>query len=77
VKTLDILFEGNSFRFEEVEEGGYFASVPDLPGCFSDGRTLDEAFANIQEALALVLESAAEDGLDVPERYQKLAAKAS
>ena len=73
MKTLDILFEGNSFHFEEVEEGGYFASILDLPGCFSDGRTLDEAFLNIQEALALVLEAAAEDGLVVPERYRMMA----
>ncbi len=30
--------------------GGYVAEVPELPGCFSQGKTLDEAMANIKDA---------------------------
>jgi predicted RNase H-like HicB family nuclease len=34
----------------------YGVIVPDLPGCFSAGDTLDEAIANTEEAIALFLE---------------------
>ena len=47
------------------EESGYSVSVPALPGCFSQGETLDEAKKNIVEAIQLYLEetgqSVAED----------------
>jgi predicted RNase H-like HicB family nuclease len=33
-----------------AEEGGYWAEVPALPGCFSEGETLEEVRANIREA---------------------------
>ena len=42
-------------------------SFPDFPGCVSAGRTLDEARAMAEEALALHIESMAEDGEPVPE----------
>ncbi|MFT5471375.1 MAG: putative RNase H-like HicB family nuclease [Verrucomicrobiales bacterium] len=34
------------------ESGGYWAEVPSLPGCFTQGDTLEELEANIQEAVA-------------------------
>ncbi|MFG0284523.1 MAG: type II toxin-antitoxin system HicB family antitoxin [Phycisphaerales bacterium JB039] len=37
-------------------EGGYFVEAPSLPGCYSQGETLEEALANIREAIELVLE---------------------
>ena len=42
--------------FEEENEGGYSVWVPDLPGCTSQGETLQEAIDNIQEAICLYLE---------------------
>ena len=42
---------------EPSEEGGYSVTVPVLPGCISEGDSLDEAIANIQEAIELYLES--------------------
>ena len=42
-------------------------AVPDLPGCFSAGDTLDEAVANAREAVELWLETVIDDGLPVPE----------
>jgi predicted RNase H-like HicB family nuclease len=36
--------------FYPEKEGGYSASVPALPGCHSQGETLEEALANIREA---------------------------
>ena len=53
--------------FEPQEEGGYTATVPALPGCVSEGDTYDQALANIQEAIALYLESLHADGLPIPE----------
>ena len=35
----------------EAEDQGYFAYSPDLPGCFSNGRTIEEARLNIREAI--------------------------
>lgn len=50
----------------EAEEGGYWADVPELPGCASQGETLDELDRNIREAIELYLEEMAEDGQDIP-----------
>jgi len=41
-------------------------SVPDLPGCFSAGETVEEALNNAQEAIADHLEILAEDGAVAP-----------
>jgi antitoxin HicB len=50
-----------------AEEGGYWASVPSLPGCFGQGDTWEETLKNIQEAIDLYVESLAEHGEQVPE----------
>lgn len=42
------------------------ATVPDLPGCFSAGDTLDEALESTREAIDLHLEGLTEGGADVP-----------
>jgi len=44
----------------------YGVTVPDLPGCFSAGDTLDEALANVHEAIDLHLEGVIEQGGDLP-----------
>jgi predicted RNase H-like HicB family nuclease len=41
---------------EPSDEGGYTVYVPSLPGCISEGKDIDEALANIQEAIELYLE---------------------
>jgi len=46
--------------------GGYVSEIEDLPGCFTQGETLEEIYANMEEARRLWLESAYEDGLDIP-----------
>ena len=45
----------------------YGVTVPDLPGCFSAGRTLEEAIAAAKEAIELHLEGLMEEGLGLPE----------
>ncbi len=42
----------------QAEEGGYWAEVPGLPGCMSEGETLDQVKANILEAVQGWMESA-------------------
>jgi len=42
-----------SVIFEEAPEGGYTVSVPQLPGCVSEGDTFEEAKTNITDAINL------------------------
>jgi len=35
----------------EAEEGGYWAEVPAIPGCVSQGETMEELLSNIKEAI--------------------------
>jgi predicted RNase H-like HicB family nuclease len=35
----------------EAEEGGYWAEVPAIPGCATQGETLEELLANVHEAV--------------------------
>jgi len=46
---------------EPSEEGGFTAYVPSLPGCISEGETVEDALANIREAIALYLEPVEDD----------------
>ncbi len=46
---------------EDKEVGGYVVSCPALPGCHSQGDTIEEALENIKEAIQVCLESLAED----------------
>lgn len=48
-------------------DGGYVVEVPSLPGCYSQGETIEEALANIREAIELHIETMIEDGEEVPE----------
>jgi len=49
------------------ETGGFVVKVPALPGCVTQGETVDEALANAREAIELVLEDMAERGETVPD----------
>lgn len=45
----------------------YSAYVPDLPGCISTGKTLEEIENNIKEAIELYIDTLREDGQPIPE----------
>ncbi|MBP0008683.1 MULTISPECIES: type II toxin-antitoxin system HicB family antitoxin [unclassified Roseofilum] len=47
-------------------EGGYTVAIADLPGCISQGDTLEEAVANIQDAKTAWIETAWECGDEIP-----------
>jgi len=56
--------------FEKDPDGGYMAMAPTLPGCHSQGETLEEAQRNISEAIELYIESLIAHGEPVPEENQ-------
>lgn len=51
---------------QQDEDGAWVAEVPSLPGCVSQGRTREEAVANVREAMAAYVESLEEHGDPVP-----------
>jgi antitoxin HicB len=57
---------------EKEADGGYSVHVPALPGCASQGETVDDALANIREAVELYLESLKADGLPLPKETDVL-----
>jgi antitoxin HicB len=55
------------YRIEMIpDEGGWFTSIPDLPGCMSQGDTPQEALEMIRDAQRLWLRTALEDGKTIP-----------
>jgi predicted RNase H-like HicB family nuclease len=46
---------------EPSDEGGYTVYVPSLPGCISEGETIEESIANIKEAIEVYLEPVEDD----------------
>ena len=51
------------------EDGHWIAECPSLLGCVSQGKTRQEAIANIKEAIEGYVASLEEDGLGVPEEH--------
>lgn len=52
--------------FHKDEDGGFWVSFPDLEGCFTQGETLEEAFAMAKEALVLHLDGMEELPIATP-----------
>jgi antitoxin HicB len=53
-----------------VDEGGYLAYFPDLPGCQTWGASFEAAVANAEEALELFLETLVANGDPIPKASQ-------
>ncbi len=51
----------------DVEEGGYTVTVPALPGCVTEGDTLEEAITMAREAIVGYLEAMVKQGQPIPE----------
>jgi antitoxin HicB len=56
-----------SVFYESASEGGYVAIVPALPGCHTQGETLEETERNVREAIGVYLESLVAHGEPIPE----------
>ncbi len=52
-----------------ADEGGYYAEVPSLPGCYSQGETWEETITNIREAIDLYIEDMIANGEEVPDDH--------
>lgn len=50
----------------EEDNIGYYAVVPSLPGCFSQGKTIEEAKKNIKKAITLHIKSLKKAGEPIP-----------
>jgi predicted RNase H-like HicB family nuclease len=60
------------FRYLVVVEKGdnnYSAYAPDVPGCVTTGKTVQETLSNMREALELYFEVTLEDGAPIPTPY--------
>lgn len=53
---------------EDEEDGGYTVTVPELPGCITQGDTLQEAFNNAEEAILGYLEAIRKEGGTIAEK---------
>lgn len=51
------------------EDQAYIVSVPELPGCMADGRTPEEAVKQAQIVINLWIETALEDGEEIPKPH--------
>lgn len=50
----------------QAEEGGFWSEVPSLPGCYSQGETIDETLRNTKEAIEAYLLVLKEDQVSAP-----------
>ena len=69
---LKITRDDIEYEFEVAEEGGYVVSVPELPGCVSEGDTFEEAWEMIQDAMTGLLYVATEHGDHIPQKIRGL-----
>lgn len=64
MRTYTIILE------PDLEEGGYTVTVPSLPGCITQGETVEECLERAKEAIEGFIESLKADGEPVPEETQ-------
>lgn len=57
---------------EAEPTGGYAVWVPALPGCVSQGETVEEALANVREAIQCYVESALKHGEALPDESSQV-----
>ena len=67
-RDYDGLMEEIEFTviIHEDEDGGFWTEVPALPGCGSQGQTIEETIANTTEAITLMLEYLKDKGKPLP-----------
>ena len=69
MKTIDY-YMNLPYKMEivpDIEEGGFVAMFPDLPGCMTVGDTMEEVIANIIDAKKAWIEAELEEGRLIPE----------
>ncbi len=67
VKSVDYYLQLNyPVTIYQAEEGGYVAEIEDLPGCITEGETLEEVSQRIENARKGWIQVAYEDGTEIP-----------
>ena len=56
-----------TYVLHRADEGGFWVEVPALPGCFTQGETIDEVVRNVREAIEAHLIALREDGDVAPD----------
>lgn len=64
---LNLNYEIKIRKLSDDEGGGWFAEIPLLPGCMSDGETSQEVIANVNDAKKDWIEASLELGRSIPE----------
>jgi predicted RNase H-like HicB family nuclease len=59
-----------SILVDPSPEGGYAVTVPVLPGCITQGQTIEECIAHAREAIALYLEHLVACGEPIPDEKE-------
>jgi len=62
----DIPYSFTVRPLSDDEGGGYLVEFPDLPGCMSDGETIEEAIVNAEDAMRCWIEAMREAGRPIP-----------
>jgi predicted RNase H-like HicB family nuclease len=62
-------------RIEELDEGGYVATSPDVPGLVAEGRSVMEAVEIAQDLTRKIIESCLEHGDPLPKKLLRLSGK--
>lgn len=61
LNVILVKMEGKSLNYtvliEQDEDGIYIAKVPDIPGCYTQGKTVEQAIERIREAIQVCLEA--------------------
>ncbi len=60
------------FLEPDAEYGGYVVVCPSIPGCYSQGKTVSEALANIREAIEVSLEDMESRGEEISDPSEAL-----
>jgi predicted RNase H-like HicB family nuclease len=68
MRRYTVILDPNS----KEEGGGYTVTVPALPGCITEGNTIEEALAMAEDAIRLYIESLIVDGEPIPEESAEL-----
>ena len=66
---------GYTVIIHKAEEGGYWAEVPALLGCYSQGETVEEALKNVRKAIETHLQALREEGQEIPGEGEVLLAR--
>lgn len=75
---MNVRFYDFTILIEQEEDGeGYYAYSPDLPGCYSNGLTIEETRRNMREAIQLHIEVLLENQEAVPQSGKLVMAELS